>query len=279
MSEYPRASKKSSVSMWLVVLVALALVAAAFWLLKSEKQTQPAQIVAPVIAPVVAPGVEEQQAAVPAYEPPAPVVEVEPLPALNESDEGVLAKLGAMSGDRLLKLMVSPELIRKFVMAVNAASEGKVVNEYRPIVSPPPPFLTETYQVEIAGELADQERVSPRNFARYEPYVTALALLDTDAAVATYKHFYPLLEEAYKELGLKKGNFHSVLIAAIDNLLAAPRVDGDILLIHPKVFYQFADPALEAMPQTHRLMVRMGPENERSVKASLRQLRAKLLAQ
>jgi hypothetical protein len=88
-----------------------------------------------------------------------------------------------------------------------------------------------------------------------------------------------LFEEAFKELGLKKSNFHSIMIAALDNILAAPDVQGDILLVRPKVFYQFADPALEKMPQTHKLMLRMGPENARSVKASLRQLRAKLITQ
>jgi hypothetical protein len=124
----------------------------------------------------------------------------------------------------------------------------------------------------------EQERISTANFERYESYVTTLALIDSDATATMYRHFYPLLEEAFKELGLKKSNFHSVMIAAIDNILAAPDERGELLLVHPKVLYQFADPALENMPQTHKLMLRMGPENARSVKASLRQLRARLMA-
>jgi hypothetical protein len=78
-------------------------------------------------------------------------------------------------------------------------------------------------------------------------------------------------------MGLKKGNFHSVLIGAIDNILAAPVASGEMILIRPKVYFEFADPALEKLPATHKVMLRMGPENAKSIKASLTSLRAKLL--
>lgn len=280
MSEYPRSSKSSTATLIIALILALAFIAVAYWLLHTEKPAeQQVKVVAPVISPAEQPAAATPETPIVNYEPPQQVVQAEPLPALNESDATLLEKLKALGSEGMMQLIVGPELIRKFVMAVNGVSEGKIVTEYRPISSPPPPFLTETFSVVINGETADQERISSKNFDRYEPYVTALALLDSDAAVSLYKQFYPLLEEAFKELGLKKSNFHSVMIAAIDNLLAAPNVEGDLLLIHPKVFYQFADPALEKMPQTHKLMVRMGPENERSAKASLRQLRAKLMAQ
>jgi len=282
MSDYPHSRKKSSsATLMIVVAVVLALLAVAFFVWKEKQQAAEST---PVVAPVVAPAVEPVQsqpevAPMVTYEPPAPVVEEEPLPALNESDKPLLDKIAGLGSEGLLKLIIPPEVIRKFVIAVNGVSEGKIVTEYRPVVSPAPPFVIDTFTVVVDGEAVEQIRISPKNFDRYQTYVTALALMDPDAAVKLYQRFYPLLEEAFKELGLKKSNFHSVLIAAIDNLLAAPNIDGDVLLIQPKVFYQFADPALEAMPQTHKLMVRMGPENERSLKASLRQLRAKLMAQ
>jgi len=203
---------------------------------------------------------------------------LEPLPLLNESDSVILDALNSLRGEGLLNLLVPQEVLRKFVLATNAVAEGKIVTEYRPVVSPPPPFKAESYTVMIEGEAVEQERIGAANFDRYETYVTTLALIDSKAAAALYFRFYPLLEEAFTELGLKKSNFHSVMIAAIDNVLAAPDERGDLLLVHPKVFYQFADPSLEKLPQTHKLMLRMGPENARSVKASLRQLRAAIMA-
>lgn len=281
MSDDYQPRKNSSTTMIVVVILALIAVAAAFFFLRDDAAVESQTVATPVaVAPqAMASSSATSSAPMVEYTPPPPVVEVEPLPTLNESDSSILAALQQLRGEGLLQLLVPQEVLRKFVLAVNNIAEGKVIHEYRPVVSPPPPFIVETFSVMIEGTAADQERVSPKNFQRYESYVTTLALIDSDAAVAVYRRFYPLLEEAFRELGLKKPNFHSVMIAAIDNILAAPDAQGDLLLVHPKVFYQYADPALEALPQTHKLMLRMGPENARSVKASLRQLRARLVNQ
>lgn len=281
MSDDYQPRKSSSTTMIVIVVLALIAAAATFYFLRDDGPAISPTVSKPVgVAPQTA--TSSSVAAVaptPEYEPPQPVAVVEPLPLLNESDSSLLTALQQLRGEGLLQLIVPQEIVRKFVLAVNNVAEGKVIQEYRPIVSPPPPFIAESFSVMIEGTAAEQERVSAKNFQRYEPYVTTLSLIDSDAAVAVYRRFYPLLEEAFNELGLKKPNFHSVLIAAIDNLLAAPDVQGDLLLLRPKVFYQYADPALETLPQTHKLMVRMGPENARTVKASLRQLRARLVNQ
>ncbi|WP_049628971.1 DUF3014 domain-containing protein [Cellvibrio sp. pealriver] len=280
MSDDYQPRQSSSTSMIVIVVLVLIAVAAAFFFLRDDAPATSQSVVTPVaVAPQAVSSSSSSAAPIVEYTPPVPVVEVEPLPALNESDAGILAALQQLRGEGLIQLLVPQEVIRKFVLAVNNISEGKVIHEYRPVVSPPPPFIAETFSVMVEGTAVDQERIAPTNYQRYEAYVTTLALIDSDAAVAVYRRFYPLLEEAFRELGLKKPNFHSVMIAAIDNLLAAPDHQGDLLLVRPKVFYQYADPALEALPQTHKLMLRMGPENARSVKASLRQLRARLINQ
>lgn len=280
MQEYQQPKQSSPTTMIVIVVLAIILAAAAFFYLRDDAPAESQTVVTPVaVTPITEATAPAEATPKPVYEPPQPVVEVEPLPTLNESDAGVLAALQELRGEGLLKLIVPQEVLRKFVLAVNGLEEGKVVHEYRPVVSPPPPFIPEKFSVMVEGVAVDQERISANNYQRYEPYVTTLALIDPDAAVALYKRFYPLMAEAFKELGLKKSNFHTVMIGAIDNLLAAPDVQGDLLLVHPKVFYQYADPALEKLPQTHKLMLRMGPENARSVKASLRQLRARLVNQ
>jgi hypothetical protein len=274
----PRQS--SSGPLFGIIIVVVAVAAAAFYFLRDDTPSGSQTVSTPVaVAPQAqaTSSVASSIAPIVEYQPPVPVVEEEPLPGLNDSDASVLAALQQLRGEGLLQLLVPQELVRKFVLAVNNLAEGKVIHEYRPVISPPPPFAVETFAVTVDGNAVDQERIAAANYQRYEPYVTTLALIDSDAAVAVYRRFYPLLEEAFRELGLKKPNFHSVMVAAIDNLLAAPEANGDLLLVRPKVFYQYADPALEQLPQTHKLMLRMGPENARSVKASLRQLRARLV--
>lgn len=279
MSDDYQPRKNSSTTMIVIVVLALIAVAAAFLFLRDDAPVVSQAVTTPVAVAPQSTVATSSAAPIVEYEPPQPVIQVEPLPTLSDSDSSILAALQQLRGEGLLQLLVPQEVLRKFVLAVNNVAEGKVIHEYRPVVSPPPPFIAETFSVMVEGTAVDQERVAPNNFQRYEPYVTTLALIDSDAAIAVYRRFYPLLEEAFRELGLKKPNFHSVMVAAIDNILAAPDAQGDLLLVRPKVFYQYADPALEAMPQTHKLMLRMGPENARSVKASLRQLRARIVNQ
>src|SRR5690606_7129227 len=156
-----------------------------------------------------------------------------------------------------------------------AAEEGKAVHEYRPLVSPAPPFKVER---QAAG--ADQlqtYKLSEENFQRYNKYVESFTAIDPAALAAVYKRYYPLLEEAFNEMGLKaKNNFHSVMINAIDTLLAAPVIEEDIILVRPKVFYQYADPALEKLPPIQKLLLRMGPENAHKLKAHMQEVRTHL---
>jgi hypothetical protein len=258
-----------------VVIAAIVLAALLFWYLKPDNQADalPANIASEAVPVTPEPSYQAPEPQ-PVYEAPEPTVTAEPLPQLNESDANVLAGLQGLSA-QTLQYAVPDEILRKFVRAINALQEGKVVHEYRPIVSPPPSFAVEDLD-DAAANPPKQYRLTAENYRRYDSYVTLFATLDADQVVALYQRFYPLLEEAYAEMGLKKGNFHSVFIGAIDNLLAAPIVEGEIVLVRPKVFYEYADPALEKSSAAHKLLLRMGPENARSFQESLRKLRVKL---
>lgn len=218
----------------------------------------------------------------PEYQEPVAVPQVEPLPELNQSDASVLAALKALNINGLVEMILPEEIIRKFVRAVVSLEDGKIVTDYSPIQSPQGAFVTDVYTVKISGgdvgeqQDVEQYRISPKNYLRYTLFVQVIAAIDSDAAYGVYKRFYPLLNAAYKEMGLQ-GNFHSVLVRAIDKTLAAPEINGDMTLIHPKVFYQFADPALETMPSTYKLLFRMGEDNAAKVKTSLQHIRKRLV--
>jgi hypothetical protein len=99
-------------------------------------------------------------------------------------------------------------------------------------------------------------------------------LLDAGAAVAVYRRFYPLFQQAYEDLGYPDRYFNDRLVQAIDDLLAAPEIDAPIPLVRPEVLYEFADPALESRSAGQKVLVRMGPANARRIKAKLREIRA-----
>lgn len=284
MSFAPRRSSTIIIKLIVVALAAAAIYAVSYFLVKDE--VKPTGLRDLPISTAVQPTVTAEPAKPvekPVYEEPTPEPHPEPLPALNQSDVAVIAALQGLSVDGLLQLVISEEILRKFVRAVDGVEEGKLITEYRPIVSPQGALIADSFHVNVAGgELGEQQdveqfRMSEQNYKRYDMYVTVLSALNTDAVVSMYKRFYSLLNEAYKEMGLTKGNFHSVLIRAIDNLLAAPDATNDMILVRPKVYFEFADPALEKLPATQKLMLRMGPQNEQRVKTTLRSLRAKLV--
>lgn len=270
---------------WVVVVFAVCAIGAVGYFLFGDQVDQPPKLhqlpnPEPIqSAPVSgAPSTEK-----PVYDEPEPLSAPIPLPDLNDSDASVLAALKALNINGLVEMVIPQEILRKFVRAVDVLEEGKVVTEYRPISSPQGAFVADSFNVKVSGgELGEQQeveqfRVSPKNYIRYTLYVQVLSVLESDASISLYKRYYPLLNRAHQEMASGKGNFHSVLIRAIDKVLAAPDAEGDLLLIRPKTYYEFADPALEKLPEVHKLMLRMGPDNAAQIKQSLSNIRIKLL--
>jgi hypothetical protein len=120
--------------------------------------------------------------------------------------------------------------------------------------------------------------IDAANFARYTPYVRVLESVDARAMVQKYVRAYPLFQRAYEELGYPGKYFNDRLMQAIDDMLAAPELDGPIALVQPKVVWQFADPELEGRSAGQKMLMRMGKDNERRVKAKLREIRRELVA-
>jgi hypothetical protein len=269
---------------WGIVLVAAGAIGAIGYFLVGDKNNSPTfpEISTPV---ATQPGNVPDGALVdkPVYEEPVPAPAPKPLPELDQSDEPVLTALKDLNVNGLVEMIIPQEILRKFVRAINVLDEGKIITEYRPVASPQGAFVADSFNVKVSGgELGEQQeaeqfRVSPKNYLRYTLFVQVISALDSDSAVSLYRHYYPLLNKAHQELGMSKHNFHSVLIRAIDRVLAAPDASGDLILIRPKVYFEFADPALEKSSAVHKLMLRMGPDNAAKVKASLRNARVKLL--
>jgi len=118
--------------------------------------------------------------------------------------------------------------------------------------------------------------ISAANYARYDGLVQALASLDVPKAVALYKRFYPLFQRAYQDIGFPDGYFNDRLVAVIDHLLATPSPAEPLKLVRPNVFYEYADPQLEALSAGQKLLIRMGPAHRATVKSRLTALKSEL---
>lgn len=197
----------------------------------------------------------------------------EPLPTLNRSDPPVMSVLaGILGAEPLRELFRLDEFIRRFVVTVDNLPRKKLPQ--RQLVAKPVAgsFLARPAEADgAAGE--DVWMIDPDNAARYTPYVRLATALDTERLVAFYVRYYPLFQEAYTELGYPTAYFNDRLVEVIDHLLQTPTVDGPVRLVRPHVFYQYADPELEALSAGQKTLLRMGGTNAEQIKIALRALR------
>lgn len=192
-----------------------------------------------------------------------------PLPALDASDASVAdSLLGLAGGDALGGLLHRDQIIRRIVATVDALPRQSVASNILPLRAPQGAFVVDRADGTIT--------LSPRNAERYAPYMRVLQNADPKALVSWYVQHYPLFQQAYRDLGYPTGYFNDRLVAAIDDMLAAPVPDAPVALVQPKVFYRYADAGLEAHSAGQKMLMRLGADDEARVKTRLRALRALL---
>ncbi|MBB3062466.1 DUF3014 domain-containing protein [Microbulbifer rhizosphaerae] len=254
----------------LIVVVALAAAAYLFYSRKGEKPPEAKLFEVPKKEEAIPEPKPELEEPAPAEPAPAPAEPERELPPLDESDGPVLKDLRSLApGDALSRWLVSDEVIRKWVAAVNTASQGQLIHKHRP-------FKNIRGSIAVSEEGATGMVLSEENYHRYDVPVRLFAQMDTDTAVKLYRFWYPRLAQAYGELGIRNKTFHQVLLQAIDRVLEAPQVEQPIQLVRPSVYYKFADPKLEKLPGLHKLMIRIGPDHAERVKEKLRELKSEL---
>ena len=254
---------------WLVLLMVLAASAVFFYLWRQDVSQQPAPAtpaipppVAAEAAPAIRHPIENAQGA-------AANTESKPLPALMVSDTTMQNTLADLFGPASLgKVFYEDAIIHRFVTSVDNLPRKTIPSRNLPVKP-------------IAGPLAtsakdDNISISAENASRYTPYVRMAESIDAKSLVSAYVHFYPLIQQDYRDLGYPKGYFNDRLIEAIDDLLAAPELKDPLQVVQPKVLYQYADPELEARAAGQKIMMRMGNENAAKVKAKLQEIRREL---
>ena len=206
-------------------------------------------------------------AAGPHIENPLPPRTGAPLPALADSDGALGTDLATLfHGPALPDLFYPTRLANRIVATVDNLPREQVAATVR-LLRPP------GGAIKVRGEEPSLS-LAPDNSARYAPYLQLLVNADATETVALYRKFYPLLQQAYEELGYPGHYFNDRVVEVIDHLLATPDVADPVPLIHPSVMYKFADPRVEARSAGQKAMIRIGHDNAAQVKAKLREIRA-----
>jgi hypothetical protein len=283
-----RPTRERSLVPWLITLAAL-LVAAWFgwgWWQQREAPPAPPQPAAEADAPADEPSTPPQ----PAPELPGPQNPVDAiappdaaLPALDSADARLHSALTGLLGAGSVNTFLQTDgFVRRFVVTVDNLPREHAAVQMWPVRVTPGRFAMDG--------TGDQRTISASNSARYTPFVRFAEGIDVKSAVTVYARLYPLFQQAYAELGYPSMYFNDRVVVAIDNLLAAPEPQGPVAIRvveiksdkpgeKPWVRNEFADPNLESLSAGQKLMVRVGLDNERRLKAKLRQLRSQLKSQ
>lgn len=254
-------------------IAGLVFVAAALFLFRGELGWEAREVAPPPVVeprpeprmPVPRPPTAPDDDAMPAPpRPPAERPRVE-LPPLARSDAFIRERLEAFGLPA--EWVGQDDLVRRLAVVTDAVTRGEWPRRPLRFLQAPGPFRV----IERDGKLYPD----PRNATRYEPDLELLESIEPAATARFLELIEPLLGEALAELGLTTSG-DLALREAIDAVLETPVEPGPYALVQPKVFYEYADPAVEARAPFEKQLLRLGPENAARLKTYLRRVKESL---
>ncbi|SEK38939.1 Protein of unknown function [Colwellia chukchiensis] len=195
------------------------------------------------------------------------------LPTLDESDTWFEAKLPSLTWRKeLLKLMVTDDIIRRFVVFTDNFSQGNLAYEHTPLIAPKTKFAA----LEAQSDTGAKWQWDESNTRRFSVYVDLLRSMDSETLIQWYLELKPLIDQAYAELGYPDTDFTQVLYSAISKVLDMEIPKAEPALTRPSVMYKYQDPSLESLDDAEKLMLRLGKENLLVIKSVLLEINEKL---
>lgn len=242
-----------------------------------EKVTKSIEVVAEVKEvtelPVEEPVIEESETVI--EEVVVEPVVITPLPTLDESDNWVQGKLPELTWrNELLSLLITEDIIRRFVVFTDNFSQGLLAYEHSPFVQPKVKFSVDEQAVNHDGEQSVWQWDSETS-KRFDLYVDLLRSLDSSTLVNGYFEAKPLIDEAYSELGYDE-DFTFALQDAITRVLDMELPKSAMDVTRTSVMYKYNDPQLEALDDSDKLLLRIGKENLLIIKSVLLEVNEKL---
>jgi len=272
-------------SSWLLIsLIIVVIIVLSLWFYMSEKVPQPkAEVQEVVIEPVVKEVFSEPEVVIidtpepeEVIEPIIEVVEKNPLPTLDNSDEWLREKLPSLTWRKeLLKLVIDDDMVRRLVVFTDNFSQGILAYNYSPLVSPKIAFSAQETQI-FDENNQQQWEWDDQLEKRFSLYIELLRSIESDSLVKWYLEVKPLIDQAYSELGYPDDDFTDTLQSAIARILDAEMPKSPLKVIRPSVMYKYQDTKIEALDDVDKLLLRIGKENVLVIKSILLEFSEKL---
>jgi hypothetical protein len=187
------------------------------------------------------------------------------IPPLDQSDTVVRELVRQLTTHPLVTAWLTTDgLIRNFMVVTANIADGATPERHLRRLRPAEPFA-------VTGQ-GGQLSIDAASYRRYDKVAGAAASIDPAGAARLYATVKPRLEEAYRDLGQPDGQVDRALEQAIVRLLRTPIVERPPRVVPDTrgIGYVFADPELESLSAAQKQLVRMGPENTRTIQQSLR---------
>ena len=188
-----------------------------------------------------------------------------PLPPLDETDPLVRELVSKLSAHpRVAAWLATQGLLRNFAAVLANIADGDTPVTHLMKQRPAAPFTVR--------ETATGTFIDPASYRRYDSYADAVAGLDPRGTARLFATLKPRIADAYRDLGYPEADVDGAMTRAIIILLRTPHVGDDIAVRRTSVMWQYADPAVESLPQAERQLIRMGPRNQKIIQDKLREI-------
>jgi hypothetical protein len=274
----PRAPRRRrSAAPVVLSLVALIVAAAGAWLSSPES---PLVVATDPVAAAPDPGRADPVPARPLQPDTDPPAWLPPAAGHPLSAEEVTDALTRLLGrDAVLGFLATTDFPRRAVATLDSLGR-----DHAPVAAWPVLPARGRFVAEDAGS---SQVIAARNALRHAPFVGFVASLDAEEVVDLYGRMYPLLQQAYRELGFGHRSLHARVLEVIDLLLATPdpvqppeitltEVRGPVPSERPWTRYEYADASLQRLSAGQKILLRVGAGNRKVLKDKLRELRGQL---
>ena len=230
-------------------------------------------VTAPPLAPPPAPVAAEIEGPTPRPPPPPPAPVEDPLPRLEESDDVVRDALGHIPlGTTGQQYLTPGNIIERSASVIYLMAQGDVPYKLLPVSRPKAAFPFSDDGTRVVTD--------PAGFERYDPLTQWLGSLDFESLLSSLEWFLPLFREAWSYYGEDPAAFDMAVVMTLDLVIATPEIDlSEARLIRREAVWIFEDPTIEGLAPIQKLMLRMGPENAKILKAKAAEVRGLWLSQ
>jgi hypothetical protein len=221
----------------LAAVVAVALAVAAYFALRPKQEP-------PLPPPVPAPEQKPADA---------------PLPPAAQSDATLRSGFANVS-PKISQWLAQPDLLDRIASLIGALVRDESPRKALDFLAPTTRFSS------VHGH------IDPKSYERYDSVAEAIASVDVQKVASAVKAMHPLLESAYHRLADPNRSFDEAVKAALQRIVDAPVVEGEIAVVPHGANDLFADEKLEVLGPVEKHLLRMGPKNEKIVQAKAREL-------